>query len=118
MDRHFLPIPLACGLVIVGCTRVTDPTEFSADFWPPVVGYTWTYRDGFDNLTGVTITEEDGGWYCWDEGVARMALRCTDLSCRHQPLWPPPHDPRYTTVLFKPPPGRGRHLVVVRRWNR
>ncbi len=103
MDKRFLLIPLACGLVIVGCTGVTDPAEFSADFWPMAVGYTWTYRDGFDDLTGVTITEEDGGWYCWDEGVARLALRCTDRSCRRQPTWPPSHDPRYTVVLLKPP---------------
>jgi hypothetical protein len=99
-----LAFSLSLGAALVlGCAGVTDPTGLGADFWPLAVGDSWTYRDTFGDLAVVTVTAEEGGWYCWDEGVARMALRCTDRSCRRQPAWPPPDDPRYTMVLLQPP---------------
>jgi hypothetical protein len=99
-----LAFSVSLGAALLGaCAGVTDPTELGADFWPLAVGNSWTYRDSFDDLAVVTITAEEEGWYCWDEGVARMALRCSDTSCRRQPTWPPANDARYTMILLKPP---------------
>ena len=97
-----LSVSLGAALFL-GCADVTGSTELGADFWPLAVGDSWTYRDSFGDLTEVTVTAEQDGWYCWDEGVARLALRCTEESCRRQPAWPPPDDPHYTMILLKEP---------------
>ncbi len=97
-----LTLSLAAAL-LVSCEEVTGATDLGTGFWPLAVGNSWTYRDTFDNLAVVTITDQAGGWYCWDEGVAQFALWCSELSCRRQPAWPPPNDPRYTVVLLQPP---------------
>ena len=89
--------------LLAGCEDVTGSTELGPDFWPLAVGYSWTYRDSFGDLAEVTVTAVEDRWYCWDEGVAQLALRCTDKSCRRQPSWPPPHDPHYTMILLEEP---------------
>jgi len=97
-----LTLSLAAAL-LVSCEEVTGPLELGADFWPLALDNSWTYRDTFGDLAEVTITDEEGGWYCWDEGVARLALRCTENTCHRQPTWPPPNNPHYTVVLLKAP---------------
>ncbi|MCX7022277.1 MAG: hypothetical protein NTW26_08430 [bacterium] len=102
MKAFVLSVSLGAVLVL-GCADVTGSTELGAGFWPLAVGNSWTYRDSFGDLAEATVTAEEGGWYCWDEGVAQMALWCSDHSCRRQPAWPPPGDSRYTMILLEEP---------------